>query len=197
MLLLARDVRSRGWASLNVGYRRLGRFGGGGGYPATFDDVRSAVDLLADHDDVVDLDRVVLVGHSAGGHLALWVVPETKIPLLGVISAAGVTNIERARQTVGGAVHDLTEGAPEPDRYALTSPYHRVPIGVKTLCVHGDSDETVIERQSTGYVAVAREAGDDAEVQIIEGGRHRDAIVPSSNTWKAIAAALTDWFESS
>ena len=73
MWRLARDVRRRTWSSFVVSYRRLGRFGGGGGWPATFTDVRDAVDRLDGELARQDLRLpVVVVGHSAGGHLALW-----------------------------------------------------------------------------------------------------------------------------
>ncbi len=67
MIPLARDAVMRGYATANVEYRRVG---GAGGWPATFEDVAAAVDELADADAPLDLARVVVVGHSAGGHLA-------------------------------------------------------------------------------------------------------------------------------
>ena len=66
---LAATLPARGWAALNVEYRRVG---GGGGYPATLDDVSAAIDALAGVDAALDLDTVVTIGHSAGGHLAAW-----------------------------------------------------------------------------------------------------------------------------
>ncbi len=68
---VCRDLVRRGWGAWNVEYRRMGG-GQGGGWPATFEDVAAAVDALAGCDERVDLERVVLLGHSAGGHLALW-----------------------------------------------------------------------------------------------------------------------------
>ena len=70
MVPLARDAVIRGYATANVEYRRVG---GAGGWPTTFEDVGAAVDALADADAPLDLDRLVVVGHSAGGHLAAWV----------------------------------------------------------------------------------------------------------------------------
>jgi len=76
---LCHDLVRRGYAAWNVEYRRLGK--DGGGWPMTFDDVAAAIDLLAElGDDRLDLDRVALVGHSAGGQLALWAAARPSLP---------------------------------------------------------------------------------------------------------------------
>ena len=79
---LVGDLVRRGWAAWNVEYRRLG---GGGGWPATFVDVAAAIDHLAalerhpELGQALDLDRVSVLGHSAGGHLALWVAGRERL----------------------------------------------------------------------------------------------------------------------
>ena len=75
---LAADLLRRGWAVWNIEYRRLG--GDGGGWPPTFDDVADAIDHLPTLDAPLDLDSVSFLGHSAGGHLALWAAARTSIP---------------------------------------------------------------------------------------------------------------------
>ncbi len=199
---LAVDLANSGFAAWNVEYRRVGN---GGGFPATFDDVAAAVDLLAG--PVQDaaggrlrLDRVVAVGHSAGGHLAAWLAARPGLPagapgadpavaLRGAVSQAGVLDlVDAAEGRVGGsAVPDLLGGTPAdvPDRYALASPVARVPIGVPVVCVHGDADANVPLRQSERFVAAS---GD--ELVALPGVDHFAVIGPSTGAWGACRDAV-------
>jgi acetyl esterase/lipase len=197
MSFLARDARRRGWCSLNVGYRRLGRFGGDGGWPETFDDVRSAIELVAEHPDLIDQNRVALVGHSAGGHLALWAAREVSIPLVGVISMAGVTDLEAAWNRGGDAVRQLLNRVPADRRFELTSPLDRLPLGVRIACVHGADDQTVLPEESTDYANAATAVGDDAVALIIPGEAHRDALRARSVMWATSTGVIDAWFGSS
>ena len=191
--LIERDARRRGWSTLAVGYRRLGPRRpllarlrpGTGGWPATFDDVRSAIDLLAERADAVDLERVVLVGHSAGGHLALWAAAEVAVPLRGVVVMGAITDLAGALERGDETVTELTAGAPAGAVLASTSPRHRLPLGTPVACVHGTDDATVHPRHALDYVLAATEAGDDAVSELVPGGRHRDALRPGSPTWSA------------
>ena len=143
---LAATLPARGWAALNVEYRRVG---GGGGYPATLDDVSAAIDALADVDAGLDLDTVVTIGHSAGGHLAAWAATrlEPAVPVTGVVSQAGVLDLRAAaaERLGAGATQDFLGGAPDdvPERYDDASPIEHVPLGVPVLCVHGRDDTNV------------------------------------------------------
>ena len=160
---LAGDLVRRGWAVWNIEYRRLGD---GGGWPATFEDVAAAIDHLATLGDPrLDLDRVTLLGHSAGGHLALWAAGRPNLPAGApgafagpgtsdasgaldeapyiqprrVISMAGVADLTGAyRRWHGGAVRALMGGSPEevPERYAA-GPDGLLPLGMPVLLVHG------------------------------------------------------------
>src|SRR4051812_28747189 len=87
---LARDLAQRGWAAWNVEYRRVGETSGGG-YPSTLEDVAAAIDFLQTLDAPLDLARVVTVGQSAGGHLALWAATREApgVPLAGAVSQGG------------------------------------------------------------------------------------------------------------
>lgn len=192
MWLLQRDLARRGWGSFNVEYRRLGRFGGGGGWPQTFDDVRHSIELLTSGRGpaAVDPARVVVVGHSAGGHLAL--VAAGRIASSGgrppalVVSMAGPTDLERLWTNGSVPVDELTSDAPQSERWQLTSPMHALPVGVPVLCVHGDADTTVPPHNSAEFVAAAREAGDEADLVIVAGENHRDPLRPGSQIWKAV-----------
>src|ERR1700679_1262119 len=122
---LAGDLMRRGWAVWNIEYRRVGD---GGGWPATFEDVAAAIDHLTTLDAPIDLERVSILGHSAGGHLALWAAGRTKLPagapgaystpppmgVRRVISQAGVCDLAHGyRRVPEGAVTSLMGGGPE------------------------------------------------------------------------------------
>lgn len=195
---LAADLASRGWAALNVEYRRIGRgSGSGGGLPATFDDVSAAIDLL---DTVEDLDqtKVTALGHSAGGHLAVWAAgrmarerwSSARVPLTGVISQAGVLDLETAfhDNLGGGAVAALMGGAPGPD-YDDADPTRMLPLNIPVRCVHAPDDANVPISQSEEYVRRATEAGADATLTRVTGG-HFDLIDVDSEAWIAQIALL-------
>lgn len=125
MTEMAAALADNGYAVWNVEYGRTGeRFGG---WPHTFDHVASSLHVLDELSDQhgIDVSRPVLVGHSAGGHLALWVAAESPRPLGGVIALAPIVDLESAAEDeIGnGAVVDLLGGFPEdvPDRYAAAA----------------------------------------------------------------------------
>ncbi len=201
---LAGDLRRRGWAVWNIEYRRLG---GGGGWPATFEDVAAAVDHLAKVQAPLDLERASVIGHSAGGHLALWAAGREQLPA-GVtgaqpqvrfkcaVSQAGVVDLAAGyRAWRGGAVRALMGGAPEdlPERYAVGDPINFVPLELPVLLVHGVQDETVTVRLSREYARRAGDAGGEVELIEIEGpaGGHRVHIDPRSEAW----GFVTRWLE--
>ncbi len=201
---ICRDLVRRGWAAWNIEYRRMGG-GQGGGWPATFADVAAAVDALPRCGAPLDLDRVILLGHSAGGHLALWAAGRDRLPAgapgarpavrpRAVVAQAPVADLERAPSLVapGGLVNTLLGGGPGevPDRYALANPARQVPLGVPALLVHGAEDRTVTVGQSRDYAARARAAG--AEVELVEppGAIHRAHVDPRSAAWAAVTGRL-------
>jgi acetyl esterase/lipase len=204
---LAGDLRRRGWAVWNIEYRRVGA---GGGWPATFADVAAAIDHLAVlEEERLDLGRVTLLGHSAGGHLALWAAGRPNLPagapgaLDGpppvrprrVISLAGVADLAGAyRRWHGGVVRDLMGGAPDqvPERYAAGDPIRLLPLDMPVLIVHGASDETVSIELSRGYVDATRAAGGEIELVEIQGeaGRHRAHLDPRGEAWAAVVHRL-------
>ena len=191
MVPLARDAVLRGYATANVEYRRVG---GDGGWPTTFQDVAAAVDVLADADAPLDLDRVAVIGHSAGGHLATWVVSRPRIPAgepgaeprvrpCAAVSQAGVVALARsARESVGGtATIDLMGGGPDevPDRYAVGDPVALAPPPVPVLLVHGTGDDRVPMSQSDTY---AEAAGAAADLRRVDGD-HFTVIDPGDGSW--------------
>jgi acetyl esterase/lipase len=203
---LAGDLLRRGFAVWNIEYRRVGA---GGGWPETFADTAAAIDQLAVLGDPrLDLDWVTLIGHSAGGHLALWAAGRPNLPadapdaLDGpprvrprlVISLAGVADLTDAyRRWHGGVVKDLMGGSPEevPARYAAGDPMRLLPLEIPALLVHGVRDETVSIEIARGYAEAARIAGGEVELVEIEGDvGHRTHLNPRSAAWAAVLARL-------
>lgn len=200
MWLLARDVDRRGWASYNVEYRRLGFGGGGGGFPATFDDVRMAIELVLDPTHPVaghvDTERVAVVGHSAGAHLALCATGLMKSvrPAL-VVSIAGPTDLERLSANGSKPVDALVRNAPLGNRWRRTSPMHMLPLGARLLCVHGEDDTTVAPSQSIRFIDAARLLGDRADIVTVPREGHRDALRPGSMIWRRAMESASERFE--
>lgn len=196
---LARDVRARGWAAWNVEYRRLGRLGGDGGYPATFDDVAAAVDHLARLPEAIgdrlDLTRVVLCGHSAGGTLALWAAGQTggAVAIRGAIGLAPVADLAEAeRRGIGGAaIARLLGGRAKerPERYAACSPAERGPCPVPVVLVHGRKDATVPVGMSEEHVARQQQAGGDAELVVVDA-THRSLLRHRGPGWVAVTRRI-------
>lgn len=191
---LAGDLVTRGWAAYNVEYRRLGS---GGGIPATLEDVAAAIDALAELEAPVDLDRVVAIGHSAGGQLALWAAAARKrrahrVQLAGAVGQAAVSDLERATGQNGGAVEAFCGGTPAevPAAYRLASPAVQLPFGVPQLLVHGRRDELVPAEFSERYAAVARAGGDDVTLVLRERDGHFEHLDPRSAAWEDVVGWL-------
>lgn len=190
MTPLASDLAARGFAAWNVEYRRVGQEGGG--WPGTLDDVAAALDHLASISEV-DTGRVAVVGHSAGGQLALWAATRAHgLRPSYVVALAGVCDLDRALELGDGAVRDFLGGSPEevPERYAEASPRSRVPLGVGQLLVHGSDDDVVPARLSEEYAAAARLAGDDVELLVVPEADHFDVIAPTHGAWQLVVSRI-------
>jgi acetyl esterase/lipase len=189
MTALAVDLVERGWATWNVEYRRLGT---GGGVPETLDDVRAAIEALTSLDAPLDGTRVLAIGHSAGGQLALCAAGMPSVAA--VVSLAGVCDLgAAARGRIGeGAALEFTGGTPEerPDAYAIADPARLLPARADLLLVHGDADDRVPVQQSRGYARAAREAGDRCELLELAGVDHFALIDPRTQAWATVAEHL-------
>ena len=183
---LCADLAGRGIAAWNLEYRRVGN---GGGWPETFEDVAAGVDLLAEVDAPLDLERVGAVGHSAGGQLALWAAAraEPRVSIAAVVSQAGVADLRLAAVTSPSdePTTALLGGLPDehPERYALASPRELVPLGVPQLVLHGDRDTSVAIEIAESYAAAASAAGDQCELRVLPGAGHFEHIDPSTAEW--------------
>ena len=203
---LCAELARRGHATWSLEYRRVGNEGGG--WPGTFEDVARGLDFLRTLGGTqpLDLSRAVLMGHSAGGHLALWLAacrrlrpgeplyrPDPFIPR-GVVVLAGVVDLEQAQalRLSNGAVEELLGGTPAqvPERYRLGSPSALVPLGVRQVLLHGAEDDTVPVSLSIGYHARAAALGDDVRLLTLPGAGHFELINPLAQEWRQVVEAL-------
>jgi acetyl esterase/lipase len=188
---LCEDLARAGLPAWNLEYRRLPA----GGWPETFDDVAAGIDALVDLD--VDSSRVVTIGHSAGGHLALWAAArrEARVPVTHAVAQAGIVDLGEAERLAlsKGVVRELLDGTPEevPERYAAASPAELLPLGVPQLLVHGGRDDIVPPSISRDYAEHARAAGDDVELVVEPCSGHFEHLDPTSDAWRAIR----DWLD--
>lgn len=199
--VVADALTAEGYAVANVEYRRVG---GGGGWPTTFADVARAIDTVGEAvADRVDLDAVAYVGHSAGGHLALWAALRDRLPagtpgrvevparVRGVVALAPAADLAAADRLglSRGAVAELLGGgaADVPDRFAATDPAVLGAPAAATVVVHGELDDTVPVSVSRGYC-------ERTGVRLVElpATGHFELIDPSSAGWPVIVRALRD-----
>ncbi len=201
---LGADLATRGYAAWNIEYRRVGN---GGGWPETFDDVASAIDLLATIATQVpglSTKNVIALGHSAGGQLATWAAHRQKLPpaapgsrpkitLSSVVSQAGVLDLRTALAagTGGSAVSDLMGSSPaqQPERYLWADPQQQIPLAVPVHCVHARGDQNVPFSQSADYVAAATAARATAVLHEVPGD-HFSLIDVTSPAWHTIVGVI-------
>jgi acetyl esterase/lipase len=179
----------------------------GGGYPGTYQDVASGLDaaraIAASHH--LSLHRVVVIGHSAGGHLALWAAARAKLPrssplwtphplkVDAVVDLAGLADLKTDTDTAcGPAVVATMAGPPSaerPDIYADTSPAALVPLDAHQFVIHGADDVTVKPEIGFAYASKAMAAGDPVSVSNPPGG-HVEAVSPGTASWSATGALI-------
>jgi acetyl esterase/lipase len=194
---LAEALAAAGCAVCVPEYRRVGQ--PGGGWPGTFDDVLAAVRALpalvaTAAAGRADASRLVLAGHSAGGHLALWAASQPDAAPGPVISMAGVTELAASyRDRLGqDATQGLMGGGPDqfPERYRLADPMAAVPVAASVILIHGTDDDRVPARYSTEYASAASAAGGEAGAVLLPGAGHFDVIDPLAAAWPAVLAEL-------
>jgi len=184
-------LTAEGAATWSIEYRRVGNPGGGA--PGTFDDVAAAaayLQVLAAQYPL-DLKRVAAVGHSAGGQLALWLAARgsKQVTLRGVVSLAGVVDLRAAAQqnVCGDAVPRLLGEAADYHRY---SPMEMLPIKVPQRLIHGARDRIVPLEMVRRYEAVARKAGDDVSLTVIDDAGHFELISPQTTAGPVVRQAV-------
>ena len=206
---LAQAITDAGVATWNVEYRRYDQ--PGGGWPGTFRDAADAADFVRTlaKRHPIDTTRIVVAGHSAGGHLALWLATRrtltTESPLAGgkplalrgVVSIAGIADLRefysREKSTCGNAaVESLLGGAPDDVQYRLrdASPIDRLPLGIPSIHIAGDRDFIAPTFVREAYATAARAKGDSVAIETIPNEGHFEAIAPTRATGRAVIAAI-------
>ena len=208
---IADDLRRRGIAVWNIDYRGVDRTGGG--YPGTFLDAAAAADSLPTHAarHQLDLDRLVAIGHSAGGHLALWLAARPRLPagsplrgadplpIGSVISLGGLPDLEEAARPPGSGcgteVIARLVGAAALDRsdvFADTSVPRLAPLGVRQILINGRQDRIIPTAYAEGYAAPMRAAGDDVRVRMIDRTGHVELVAPDTAAWAAAVEEIAE-----
>jgi len=199
---IADDLMKRGIAVWNIEYRGADR--AGGGYPGTYRDVAAAADLLAQDGATYGLktDRIVVIGHSAGGHLALWLAARTALPAASplhtdtpmhpsaVISQGGIPDLRAMSAAVGhgcgteGAVAMAGKPSPErPNIYADTSPPEMPASGIDEIQVNGDVDPIAPPAFAADYAAKRKAKGQAVRSVTVANTGHVELIAPDSAAW--------------
>jgi len=182
-------LTAKGLATANLEYRRVGNEGGA--WPGTFADIRAAYQFLTQNAQKFDFNtqKIGVMGHSAGGQLALCLAahePRARA----VISLAGVVDLERAYQLhlSNDAVVEFLRGTPAevPDHYREADPMHLSIANARQWLIHGESDDTVPPVFSRDYVARKRSAKENVHLLEISGASHLDLIDPHSAAWKQV-----------
>jgi acetyl esterase/lipase len=199
---VAQDLCARGYLCWNIDYSASDE-----PWPRTLRDVAAGYDHLM-ASDRVDRHRIAVVGHSAGGHLALWLASRHRLPPDAPGSVSAVHQRPRlcvaqgavaalaiaARQRLGGgAAQALLGGGPDEvsGRYAVADPLTLLPTGVRTVLIHGTEDADVPVSQAERYVAAATAVGDEVTLRKYVGG-HFEHLEPDSEAGDVLRQALLD-----
>jgi len=208
---IAADLTANGFATWNLEYRRLGN--DGGGWPGSFRDIAAGADHLRQiaSKNNLDLTRVVAIGHSAGGHFALWLAARAKLPktselyvqdplhLKGVVDLDGPGDLKATiplQQPICGApvITQLMGGSPEEraQRYREGSPVEMLPLGVPQEIFAG----RMFAAQTPAYVEAARRAGDTVNSTVAAQAGHFVLIDPGSSSWPQVVKVIRALTES-
>ncbi|MEO8964404.1 MAG: alpha/beta hydrolase [Gammaproteobacteria bacterium] len=209
---LADALRASGYATWNVEYRREDN--AGGGWPGTFTDVAQAADFLPTIADKysLDLNRVIVIGHSAGGQLALWLAARHRLPtsgplysakplaVRGVVTLGGVTDMKAFREynnsrricdssdVIGNLLGQTEEKITE--RYRSVSPIELLPFNVPQILIYGKDDKIVPATFGKTYQQVAQSKGDKVKIVEVPYAAHHELIVPNSVSWPVLHSAI-------
>ena len=218
---MAAALADEGYVVYTPEFRRVGQ--PGGGWPGTFEDIAAAVDALpglvasavpgvrggsAGPASATGPGgwRVVLAGHSAGGHLALWAAGRHRLGpdsawraepdrhTSGVVALAPISDLGACYYAglSRNAAGELLGGSPEerPGRYAAADPASLIPLGAPVQIVHGTDDANVPIAMSRRFAAHAQAAGGDVVLTELAGRGHFDVIDPLSPAWPAVLGAF-------
>lgn len=205
----AEDLRQRGFAVWNIEYRGVDE--DGGGYPGTYTDVARAADALRDHAAAysLDLKRVAAFGHSAGGHLALWLAGRPRLPagsptrvgdplpLIGVVNSGGLADLRQSKDVTQRScladIYDRLVGdisSTRPNVLSDTSPAELLPLRVSQVSVNGYRDRIAPPVLGESWTRKAKAASDNARVEVVMNSGHVELIAPGTTAWETEVDAL-------
>jgi len=212
---LCAALKSDGFATWSIEYRRVGD--PGGGWPGTFEDVAAGYDFLQTLAKTypLDLRRVVVAGHSAGGHLAFWLagrhhLPETgplsnlraAMPMQAVVALAGAVDLRLTIELAGWftfahdkrEVIDLMGTTPQdaPDRYRAANPGDLLPLNIPQYLLQGTEDQQIPAQLPARWAERASRLGETVTVDMIAGGDHFDIVDPESKAWPRVRKAILE-----
>lgn len=204
---LCRDLARKGLACWSVEYRRVGA--SGGGWPATFQDAAAGFDFLKglaiEYD--FDLSRVLVMGHSAGAHLAFWIAGRQrieskseifslqKVSPKAAIALAGAVDLRLTIELAGtkfaknkDEVHHLMGGDPLdwPARYRDGNPGDLLPFNARQILIQGTADDQIPPELPSRWAQMACKLGSAASVRMISGADHFDVVDPDSAMWSTV-----------
>jgi len=185
-------LTAKGVATANLEYRRVGN--AGGGWLGTFADIRAAYQFLVQNAGAyeIDVERVAVLGHSAGGQLALCLAAREK-KVTGVISLAGVVDLQRAYELhlSNDAVVEFLGGRPGEvgDHYWEADPM-KISIGARQWLIHGAVDDVVPAAFSGDYVRAKQK--EDARLVEIAGAGHFEVVDPRAGAWGEVEKVVAD-----
>jgi acetyl esterase/lipase len=211
---MADALRQQGWAVWNIEYRGVDE--PGGGYPGTFLDAGAATDALTLHaaEYNLDLTRVTGIGHSAGGHLILWLAARSRLPegsplsvsdplaFRGVVVSGGLADLEASRPVTLpsclDAVYDQLTGPPSPERpdpLSDTSPARLLPAGVPVVSVNGAEDRIAPPMLGDALTRKAEAAGDTASLVVLPATGHIELVAPDTEAFRVQAEILASFVD--
>ncbi len=203
---LCAALTEAGLATWSLEYRRIGETGGG--WPGTLQDVAAGTAYLTEiaRDHPLDLDHVITIGHSAGGHLALWLAAHGHSPIeaadaaplgitiRGAVSLAGVVDLRRAAALGLGnrAAEALLGGTPDavPERFVAASPREHLPLGIPQVLIHGQNDDIVPIDLARAYFTAASHSGDQVHFHALPSTGHFGVIDPLTSAWPVVEAGV-------
>jgi len=207
----AEDLRQKGLAVWNIEYRGVDE--AGGGYPGTFEDVSRAADALRGHASQFNLklDRVGAIGHSAGGHLALWLAARPKLPKSStlwrsnplhidfVVNSGGLADLNASAPVTQAAclssIMEALTGAPSGARQDVlsdTSPVELLPFAAHQVSVNGEQDQIAPPILGESYTDKAIATGSDARFVLVPNTGHVELVAPGSEAFELQAAILLE-----
>ena len=211
---LCAALKREGIATWSLEYRRVGN--ARGGWPGTFEDVANGYDYLSTlgRSYPLDLKRIVVMGHSAGGHLAYWLAgrehlpfrgelvrpSRTSLPMRGAISLAGAVDLRMTVELAGEGkfAHDRTNvtnlmgGSPseQPTRYRAGNPGELLPLNVPQVLIQGTEDDQIPGELPKLWAERGRKMGERVEVEMIAGAGHLDVADPDSKCWNTVLRTI-------